>query len=539
MKRIYIYDTTLRDGAQGEGVSFSTAGKLRIAKRLDQFGVDYIEGGYAASNPKDMEFFREVKKQGLSHSKVAAFGSTRRANISAAEDAGVMAMMEADTPVITFFGKSWRLHVRDVLRTTDRENLAMIGDTMRFFKEQGKEVVYDAEHFFDGYKDDPEYALSTLMAAAEAGADVLTLCDTNGGTLPHEISEIVTDVAGRFDAAIGIHTHNDSELGVANSLAAVRAGAVHVQGTINGFGERCGNANLVSILPNLTLKMGYACLKDGSLKQLRDVSQFVYELANLRPHNKAAYVGDSAFAHKAGMHVDGVRKNPQSFEHIKPEDVGNERRILVSELSGASNVFLKAVEMHLDMDKSSPEVRSILKELERLEREGYEFEAAEASFKLLIQKVLKSHKSFFNLEGFRVMVEKDKKDEPCRSEATVKVSVDGQTEHTVAEGDGPVNALDNALRRALTRFYPQIAQVFLTDYRVRILDPEEHTAAKTRVLIESSDGHDSWSTVGVSENIIEASWEALVDSVEYKMFLEEDKAGDGRRDSNEEKRSHT
>ncbi len=527
MKRIAIYDTTLRDGVQGEGVSFSSAGKLRIAKRLDQFGVDYIEGGYAASNPKDMQFFQEAKKLDLAHARIAAFGSTRRANVTAGEDAGVRALLEADTPVVTFFGKSWRLHVRDVLRTTEEENLAMIGDTARYFKERGKEVVYDAEHFFDGYKDHPEYALATLRAAAEAGADVLVLCDTNGGTLPHELYTIVQDVGNRFDVPVGIHAHNDSELGVANSLEAVRAGAVHVQGTINGVGERCGNANLISILPNLTLKMGYACLADGALKQLKDVSQFVNELANLRLSSKAPYVGDSAFAHKAGMHVDGVRKNPQSFEHVNPEDVGNRRRILISELSGASNVFLKAVEMHLDVDRSSPEVRDILKELERLEREGYEFEAAEASFKLLIQKVLKAHRSFFDLEGFRVMVEKRTKDEPCQSEATVKVNVNGETEHTVAEGDGPVNALDHALRRALTRFYPQIAQVFLTDYRVRILDPEEHTAAKTRVLIESSDGHDTWSTVGVSENIIEASWEALVDSVEYKMFLEEEKGKKG------------
>lgn len=523
MKRIAIYDTTLRDGTQGEGVSFSGPGKLRVAERLDAFGVDYIEGGYAASNPKDMAFFRDVKKLGLKHAKVVAFGSTRRAGITAAEDAGVKAMMEADTPVVTFFGKSWLLHVREVLRTTPDENLAMIGDTVRYFKEHGKEVIYDAEHFFDGYKDDPDYACSTLVTAAENGADVLVLCDTNGGTLPHEVFEIVTDVAERVSTPLGIHVHNDGECGVANSIEAVRAGVVHVQGTMNGVGERCGNANLVSIIPNLLLKMDFHCLKDGreSLKQLRDVSQFVYELANIRSSSVAPFVGASAFAHKAGMHVDGVRKNPHSFEHIDPESVGNSRRILISELSGASNIFLKAVEMNLNLDKSSPEVKQILSELGRLEKEGYEFEAAEASFKLLIQKVLKAHTPFFDLDAFRVIVEKTDPTTPCHSEASVKLAVNGVSEHTVAEGDGPVNALDSALRRALTRFYPQIADVFLTDYRVRILDPEEHTAAKTRVLIESSDGQQTWSTVGVSENIIEASWEALVDSVEYKLFLDE------------------
>ncbi len=525
MKRVAIYDTTLRDGAQGEGVSFSGAGKLRVAERLDQFGVDYIEGGYAASNPKDMAFFHDVKKLNLRHAKVAAFGSTRRAGCPVGEDPGVVAMLDADTPAVTFFGKSWKLHVKDVLRTTPEENLAMIGDTVRYMKEKGREVIYDAEHFFDGYKDDPAYALATLRAAVEAGADVIVPCDTNGGTLSFDAHRIMAEVVKTFaPVAVGIHAHNDSELGVANSLEAVRAGAVHVQGTMNGFGERCGNANLVSIIPNLMLKMGYECLREGSLNQLRDVSQFVYELANLRPYPRAPYVGDSAFAHKAGMHVDGIRKNPHSFEHVEPNAVGNRRRVLISELSGASNVFLKAVEMNLNVDKSSPEIKNILRELERMEKQGYEFEAAEASFKLLIQKVLKAHKSYFNLEGFRVIVEKRKKDEPCQSEATLKLNVNGVAEHTVGEGDGPVNALDSALRKALTRFYPQIAEVFLTDYRVRILDPEEHTAAKTRVLIESSDGHNAWSTVGVSENIIEASWEALVDSVEYKMFLEEEKA---------------
>ena len=522
-KKIQIYDTTLRDGAQGEGISFSNAAKIRVAKRLDEFGVDYIEGGYAASNPKDMAFFHDIKKEKLTHAKVVAFGSTRRANTPVAEDVGAKALIEADTSVVTIFGKSWRFHVKEVLRVSEDENRRMIADTAQFLKQQKKEVIYDAEHFFDGYKDSPEHAMSTLKAAKEAGADMLVLCDTNGGALPQEVHDITREVIKTMGPTVGIHTHNDSELAVANSLAAVCAGAIHVQGTINGHGERCGNANLCSIIPGLMLKMGCACLKKDSLKHLRDVSLFIDEMANVRPNRKAAYVGESAFAHKAGMHVDAVRKATSSFEHIEPDSVGNERRILVSELSGASNVFLKAIEMGVSLDKSSPEVKEILRELERLEKNGYEFEAAEGSFKMLIQKVLKAHKPFFDLEGFRVIVEKRHKDESCISEATIKLSVKGETELTVGEGDGPVDALNSALRQALTRFYPGIKEVFLTDYRVRILDPEVATAAKTRVIIESSDGAQTWGTVGVSGNIIEASWEALVDSVEYKLFLDEEK----------------
>lgn len=520
-RRIEIYDTTLRDGAQGEGISFSGVGKLLVARRLDEFGVDYIEGGYAASNPKDMEFFHAIAREPLKHARLAAFGSTRRAQVAVEEDAGTRALIEAGTPVCTIFGKSWRLHVKEVLRTTEDENRAMIADTVRFLKSHGKEVIYDAEHFFDGYQDSPEHALSTLRAAFEAGADRLVLCDTNGGTLPETVAARVREVQAAFPGArIGIHTHNDSELGVANSLAALQAGAVHVQGTINGFGERVGNANLVSVIPNLVLKLGYACMKEDSLKHLKSVSQFVYEMANVRPNTKQAFVGDSAFAHKAGMHVDGVRKLASSFEHIDPESVGNQRRILISELSGASNVFLKAVEMGLDLDKNSPEVRKILHELEALEKKGYAFEAAEASFKLLIQKVLKAHKPFFDLRAYRVIVEKRRPGETSLTEATVKLSVNGEVESTVGEGDGPVDALNDALRKALKRFYPAIKDVQLVDYQVRILDPEEGTGAKTRVLIESTDGKQSWGTVGVSANVIEASWEALVDSVEYKLFLD-------------------
>ncbi len=524
MKKIEIYDTTLRDGAQGEGISFSGIGKIRVAKILDELGVDYIEGGYAASNPKDMEFFREIKKEKLHHARIAAFGSTRRAQVQAAEDPGTRALIEADTPVVTIFGKSWAFHVHHVLRTTEDENRAMIFDTVRFLKQHGKEVVYDAEHFFDGYKDSPAHALATLRAAKEAGADRIVLCDTNGGTPYFEVGDITREIIQQLGGHVGIHTHNDSELGVANSLEAIRAGAMHVQGTINGFGERCGNANLSSIIPNLGLKMGYRVLRNpDSMKQLKAVSDFVYEMANVRPNTKAAFVGHSAFAHKAGMHVDGVSKNPHSFEHIEPETVGNERRVLISELSGTSNVFLKAVEMGLQLDKKSPEVKDILKKLESMEKKGYEFEAAEGSFKLLIQKVLKAHKPFFTLVHYKVAVAKIENDKPSVSIAEVKLNINGKHVETKGEGDGPVDALNQAVRKALTPDYPAIADVHLVDYQVRILDPEEATAAKTRVLIESTDGEETWGTVGVSTNLIEASWEALVDSVEYKLFLDEQK----------------
>ncbi|MEA2068061.1 MAG: citramalate synthase, partial [Verrucomicrobiota bacterium] len=511
---------------QAEGVTFSPVAKIHVAKMLDAFGVDYIEGGYAASNPKDMAFFKEIKKENLQHAKIAAFGSTRRANMKVEEDKGTLALLEADTEVCTIFGKTWLLHVAEVLKTTPEENLTMIEDTCRFLKENGKEVIYDAEHFFDGYRDSPEYALQTLEAAAKGGADVLVLCDTNGGRLPLEMFDITTLVREKFGVAVGIHTHNDSELAVANAMESVRAGAVQVQGTINGFGERCGNCNLLSVVANLIMKTDKTCLADESkLTGLRQLSKSVNEQANLRDNQRAAFVGDSAFAHKAGMHVDGVRKVSQSFEHVPPDSVGNERRILISELSGASNVMEKLLEMGMDnIDRKSPEVREILQALEKMEKGGYVYETADASFKMLIKKVLKEHKSFFELEGFRVIVEKRSKDEACLSEATLKLKVNGERVSTVGEGDGPVDALNMALRRALATFYPSIDGVHLADYRVSILDPEEATAAKTRVVVESSDGETSWSTVGVSENIIEASWEALVDGVEYKLFLDEEEA---------------
>lgn len=518
---VCLYDTTLRDGAQGKGISFSPAGKLRVAAALDAFGIDLIEGGYAASNPKDVAFFQDVKRLELKHARIAAFGSTRRANISPAADAGCQALLAADTPVCTIFGKSWTLHVTDVLRTTLDENLAMIAETVDWLRQNGREVVYDAEHFFDGFKADPDYALKSLAAARDAGASVLVLCDTNGGTLPHEVYAITAQVKAALGHPLGIHAHNDGSCAVANSLEALRAGAVHVQGTINGYGERCGNADLIPIIANLHFKQGAVFAGSPRLEKLSDLSRNIDEIANQRPNPKAAYVGEHAFAHKAGMHVDGIRKTACSFEHVPPEAVGNGRHILISELAGGSNVLMKILGMGVQLDKSSPEVKQVLHELERLEKDGYEFEGADASFQMLVQKVLKSHKSFFEPLAYRVINE-HRLDQPgILAEASVKIRVNGETEYTVAEGDGPVAALDLALRKALARFFPSIAEVKLTDFRVRILDPEQSTQAKTRVLIESTDGRRTWNTVGVSENLIAASWEALVESVEYKLFLDE------------------
>ncbi len=520
MKKVFLYDTTLRDGTQAEGVSFSGADKVRIARRLDELGIDYIEGGWPGSNPKDMAFFRDIRRERL-HARVTAFGSTRRAGVKACREKNVTGLLRAETPAVAVFGKSWLLHVTDVLRVDPGENLDMIRDTLSFLKGEGREVVFDAEHFFDGYRDDPEYALSALKAATEAGADFLVLCDTNGGSLPHEIYEIAALVGKTFSTPVGIHCHDDSGLSAAGSLAAVRAGAVMVQGTMNGYGERCGNANLCTIIPNLKLKMGIECVTDAQLAGLEEASRFVDSLANLRHSSRAPFVGESAFAHKGGMHVDAVRKNPRTFEHINPVLVGNRRRILVSELSGKSNVVLKACEFGVDLGKDTPETRRILEELKRLGKEGYEFEGAEASFRILIQKALGEHRDFFRLEGFRVSVEKNGPKGAVVSTAVIKVRVNDLFEHTAAEGDGPVDALNNALRKALLPFYPRIREFKLEDFKVRVIDSEAGTAAPVRVLIESSDGRDIWGTVGVSENIIEASWLALVDSVDYKLFKDE------------------
>jgi len=515
--KILLYDTTLRDGSQAEGVSFSLQDKLRIAEKLDQLGIEYIEGGWPGSNPKDMAFFHEIRHRRLKQSRIVAFGSTRRARRQVENDENVISLLEAETPAIAIFGKSWLLHVTDVLRVSPDTNLTMIKETVGYLNSKGKEIIYDAEHFYDAYKDNPRYALATLRAAVDGGADFLALCDTNGGCLPEEITAITEAVRLIFPTPLGIHAHNDSGLGVANSLAAVRAGVIMVQGTINGYGERTGNANLCTVIPNLILKMKLACLGRNQLKKLVQVSRFIDEMANITPNPRAPFVGSSSFAHKGGMHVDAVRKNPRSFEHIDPTLVGTHRRILVSELSGKSNVILKAIEFGLDLGKETPETKNILDELKRLGEEGYEFEGADASFKILIQKATGKHKNFFELEGFRVIVEKRKNDPPV-AEATIKIKVGGVSELSAGEGEGPVNALDNALRKVLLRFYPRIKDIHLADFKVRALDAAAGTAAKVRVLIQTRDRDDIWGTVGVSENIIEASWQALVDSVDYKLL---------------------
>lgn len=517
MKPVYIYDTTLRDGTQGEGISFSVADKVRIAERLDDFGIHYVEGGWPGSNPKDIEFFEKISRVKLKHAKVAAFGSTRRAHVSVEKEENIQKLLEAKTPVVTIFGKSWTLHVADVLKVSKDENLRMIKESVGYLKSKGREVIYDAEHFFDGYKEDAAYALDTLKTAAVAGASTVVLCDTNGGTMPNEVQEIVRAVKAAVDCQVGIHVHNDTGLAVANSIIAVLNGAVHVQGTINGYGERSGNADLCTIIPNLKIKLGYNCISDRKLRELVEVSRFVDELANFRPHDKQPYVGLSAFAHKGGMHVNAVEKNPKTFEHIDPELVGNKRRILISELAGKSNVLLKTSELGLSFAKDMHVTKEIIETLKKREHEGYEYEAASGSFELLVKKAMKHHKTFFKLEGFRVIVEK-REDNRLISEATIKVTVGDKTVHTAAEGDGPVNALDGALRKALGQFYPSIAAIRLADFKVRVLDAKDGTAAKVRVLIESSDDKEIWGTVGVSENIIEASWQALVDSVEYKLL---------------------
>ena len=519
--KVEIYDTTLRDGTQGEGISFSVHDKLKIAKKLDDFGIRYIEGGWPGSNPKDIEFFKKAKTLSLRNAKIAAFGSTRRAKVKAKDDGNIKALLDAKTEVVTIFGKSGDLHVKDVLRTTSEENLNMIEDSVEYLKSKGKTVIYDAEHFFDGFKNNKQYAMDTLKRASKAGAEVIVLCDTNGGTMPYEIELIIKEVQTSIKTPLGIHTHNDAGVAVANSVMAVKLGCIQVQGTINGYGERCGNANLCEIIPNLKLKLGINCISDKKLEQLTKLSHYISEVANLIPQNNQPYVGRSAFAHKGGMHVDAVKKNPVSFEHIKPELVGNNRRILVSELSGKINILSKAKEFGIDLSKDTPETLDILRTIKNMEYEGYQFEGAEASFELLMKKAVGKHRTFFNLIDFRVSVEKT--ENGMFSEATVKLEVNGTQKHTVAEGDGPVNALDNALRRALDKFYPSLKEVHLVDYKVRVIGGEEGTAAKVRVLVESADSKDSWETVGVSENIIEASWHALVDSIEYKLLKDENR----------------
>jgi 2-isopropylmalate synthase len=518
MKDVLIYDTTLRDGCQAEDISFTLEDKLRIAEKLEDLGVDYIEGGYPGSNQRDADFFKRVKKLKLKNAKVASFGTTRRPSAKPSQDASLKMLLDADTPVVTLVGKAWDLHVRDDLRISKKANLEIIADSIAYMKRHVDEVIFDAEHFFDGFRSNPEYALECLRAAEEGGADWIVLCDTNGGRLPGDIRDAVARVRETVRTALGIHCHNDGELAVANTMAAVEMGARQVQGTINGFGERCGNLNLCSMIPNLQLKMGKKCIKPGQLKKLREVSHFFYELANIQPNKRQPYVGDSAFAHKGGLHVSGVLKNRETYEHIDPEFVGNRQRVLVSDLAGRSNVIYKGKEYGIDLNGQDQAVHEILRRTKELEGQGYEFEAAEASFELLIQAALGKKKKNFILVGFRVIDEKRKEGEPPLSEATIMVQVDGVMEHAAAMGNGPVNALDQALRRALTKFYPSLKQVELLDYKVRVLSSGEGTGASVRVLIESGDGHARWGTVGVSHNVIEASWLALVDSIDYKLY---------------------
>ena len=523
-RRIAIYDTTLRDGAQAEGVAFSLVDKVSIAHRLDEFGVDYIEGGYPLSNPKDAGFFEEIRKHPLRRARVVAFGNTRRANTTAGQDPGVRALLDAGTEVVAIVGKSWDLHVTDVLRVPLEENLVMIRDTVAYLKAEGRHVCFDAEHFFDGFRHNRDYALACIGAAQDAGADAVVLCDTNGGTLTRPLREAVRAARAIVTGELGIHVHDDAGLAVANTLAAVEEGATQVQGTINGIGERCGNVDLCSVIPDLALKMGCDVLVPGAIQHLTHVSRYIYQVANLNPPLQQPYVGSSAFAHKGGLHVDGMQKNVLTYEHLDPRTVGNERRILISELSGTSAIMAKA--RHLDADIDRATSRRILEAVQEMESQGYEFEAADASFQLLVRKVLGTHKTFFALQGFRVIVEKRGGDKAPISEATVKLKVGDESRLTVGEGDGPVHALDVALRSALEDFYPSLTHVRLVDYKVRIVNPRAATAARTCVVIESTDGDDVWGTVGVSDNIIEASWQALVDSIEYALLKGEGSAGE-------------
>lgn len=513
--KIFIFDTTLRDGTQGEGISLSADDKLKIARKLDQLGVDYIEGGNPGSNGKDIEFFQRVKSLNLK-AKLTAFGSTRRKNSIAEHDASLLRIVESGVPAATLVGKAWDFHVHIALQTTLEENLAMIKESFAFLKRNQMEAMYDAEHFFDGYKNNPEYALAALKAAQEGGADWLVLCDTNGGTLPNEISEIVARVKQELHVPIGIHTHNDCELAVANSLAAVNAGATQVQGTINGYGERCGNANLCSIIPNLQLKMNYDCLPEGKLSTLTNTARYISEIANVHMPVGQAYVGNAAFAHKGGIHVSAIMKDSKTYEHIVPELVGNKQRVLVSELSGQSNIISKASALGLDVNSNNEKTKEIMDHIKKLEHEGYQFEAADASLELLLRKAFGDWQPSFQVESYKVHTEF--KQDLMISEAVVKISIDGQQIYTVAEGNGPVNALDNALRKALSQHYPDIEQVHLTDYKVRVIDEADATAAKVRVLVESTGKQNSWNTVGLSGNVIDASWAAMVDSFHYALL---------------------
>jgi len=517
-KKVILYDTTLRDGTQGEQVNISAEDKMRIAKKLDEMGIEYIEGGWPGSNPKDARFFEMARKIPFHASRLTAFGSTRHSNVTPENDENLKAILEAETSTVTIFGKSWDLHATEILGVTLDENLSMIEDTVRYLKGKGREVIYDAEHFFDGYKKNPGYALKTLNAAINGGSDFIVLCDTNGGTLPHEIGSIMSDVMPKIAMVpVGIHPHNDCGLAVANSLEAVKSGAVMVQGTINGYGERCGNVDLITVIGNLQLKMGYICLTDDRIRHLTELSHYISDVANIPPMNQKPFTGISAFAHKAGVHVSAIQKNFSAYEHIDPGLVGNRRRVLVSDLSGKSNIEYKTKEMDIKLGLDGYNSKKIVNEIKILEDKGYQFEAAEGSLELLIRKAANQFKDPFALEYLRVTIEKDKTG-PSTSQATIKVSVGDEHEITAAEGEGPVNAMDNALRKALTNFFPQIREMKLVDFKVMVIEGTEGTGARVRVRIDSGDSQDVWSTVGVSENIIEASWQALVDSIQFKLL---------------------
>jgi 2-isopropylmalate synthase len=515
MARIFIYDTTLRDGSQGEGVNFSLQDKLLLTKRLDELGVDFIEGGYPLSNPKDADYFREVKKLDLKHAKVAAFGMTRRKDTPPERDTCLQALLQSEAPLITIVGKTWDMQVTEVLTTSLDENLRMIRDSVAHCRAAGRDVMYDAEHFFDGFRANPDYALRTLEAAQDGGASVVILCDTNGGSMPEQIAEAVRRVRRELKCQVGIHCHNDCDLATANSLTAVREGATQVQGTLNGLGERCGNADLVCVIANLALKQGHELLLPGAIERLTETSRYAYELANMNFRGNQPFVGASAFAHKGGMHTHAVARNPKTYEHVDPALVGNERRVLISELSGQSTILAKTAKYAVAQDRAL--MAKILGSVQDLENEGYEFEAAEASFDLLVKKLIGQYRPWFERVHYRVNTEHDREQTPA-TEATVKVRVNGGVHHTVSEGDGPVNALDGALRKALLGDYPNLREMALVDYKVRVVNAREGTAARVRVVIESRDHGDVWGTVGVSENIIEASWLALCDSFEYKLF---------------------
>ena len=517
--KITLYDTTLRDGTQGEQVNLSAEDKLRIARKLDGFGISYIEGGWPGSNPKDARFFEMAQEVDFKNSRFTAFGSTRRPGTTPEKDENIRALLKTETETLTIFGKSWDLHATEILKASLEENLMMIEETVAYLKGKTREVIYDAEHFFDGYKANPSYAMKTIAAAEKGGADVIVLCDTNGGSMSREIEEIVGEVVAHMGILIGIHAHNDCGLALANSLIAVQAGARMVQGTINGYGERCGNVDLISVIGNLQLKMGYICIAEENLKQLTELSRYVSEVANVPPLNQRPFVGKSAFTHKGGVHVSAIQKNPAAYEHMKPQRVGNRRRVLVSDLSGKSNIDYKAREMEIKLGGNGYDSEKIVGEIKRLEDEGYEFDAAEGSLELLIKKVTGQFQEPFTLESFRVTTEKNGLD-PSACQATIKISVGKEEEITAAEGDGPVNALDNALRKALTKFFPQIVEMGLVDFKVRVIDGGGGTASKVRVQIETRDSREIWSTIGVSENVIEASWQALVDSFQYKLSKE-------------------